>query len=479
VTDVVVVQNFTVTTAEGRFLLACPRLSAGRGRVIGLAGASGSGKTTLLRAMAGLLPPGSSATGTLTVADAAPLSLTGHRLREFRRDRVAYVGQDPASRLNPRLRVGSLLTEVAPGNRADHAQVLADLGLPHEVLRKRVHQLSGGQQRRVALARALVCDPAVLLLDEPTAGLDPALRLRFGELIQDRARQGTTMVIACHDHEWADRFADEIVDLDHGVSTVASAATNAPPTAGSPTVLRVVDLTVHIGPDEGSPLLAGIDLSVARGEAVGVVGDSGAGKTTLARAIAGLMTGTSGRISLHGHELPLQARGRGRERSRGLQLVPQDPLGTLNPARTVGATLLRPLRLRDRSVSRHALGAQIRALLQSVGLPSDFAERHPHELSGGQRQRVSLARALAAEPAVLVCDEITSALDPDSSASIMALVGSLRAERGLAVVVISHDLAVVAAHTTTALHLSGGRVVAYGPTADVLGGRLCSPATSP
>ncbi|GAA1957354.1 ABC transporter ATP-binding protein [Amycolatopsis minnesotensis] len=463
-TDAVVVQDFTVTTAGGQALVRCPRLLAGRGRVIGLVGSSGSGKTTLLRAMAGALPPEASARGTLTVADTAPVELAERALREFRRHRVAYVGQDPASRLNPRLRVGALLAEVGGGSGA---QALADVELPETLLRKRIRQLSGGQQRRVALARALVRDPAVLLLDEPTAGLDAGLRDRLGDLVRGKARGGATVVIACHDHDWIDRIADEVVDLDGSLDAAAETRTPPSPTAsGAPIVLRVDSLSVRA--DTGANLVTDIGFTVSRGEAVGIVGRSGAGKTTLARAVAGLTGRTTGRISLHGTELPSRARRRDRGQLGRIQLVPQDPLGTLNPSRTVGATLRRPLRLRDRAASRGALDARIEALLETVGLPPDFAVRYPHELSGGQRQRVSLARSLATEPDLLVCDEITSALDPVSSASIMALVDRLRAERGLAVLVISHELEVVAAHTTTALHLDGGRVVAHGATKDVL-----------
>ncbi|WP_215545278.1 ATP-binding cassette domain-containing protein [Amycolatopsis sp. CA-230715] len=212
--------------------------------------------------------------------------------------------------------------------------------------------------------------------------------------------------------------------------------------------------------------MADIGFTVSRGEAVGVVGRSGAGKTTLARAVTGLTAASTGRISLHGKDLPSRARRRGRDLLGRIQLVPQDPLGTLNPSRTVGATVGRSLRLRGVADP----GTRIESLLETVGLSPSLADRYPHELSGGQRQRVSLARALAAEPDLLVCDEITSALDPASSASIMALVDRLRAERGLAVLVISHELEVVAAHTTTALHLADGRVVGYGATGDVLTG---------
>jgi peptide/nickel transport system ATP-binding protein len=214
-------------------------------------------------------------------------------------------------------------------------------------------------------------------------------------------------------------------------------------------------------------VLSGVEFELEAGDALAVVGPSGAGKTTLGRLVVGLHTRGSGTVRLDGVALHRRAERRSPAQRRRVQLVPQDPLGSLNPRRTVGATLARPLALHARCPAG-ARPDRVRELLDAVGLPAELAERYPDTLSGGQRQRVAIARALAAEPDVLVCDEITSALDPHTAGDVMALLGDLRARRGLALLLISHDLELVATHTRRVLALEGGRTVAYGPTATVL-----------
>lgn len=234
-------------------------------------------------------------------------------------------------------------------------------------------------------------------------------------------------------------------------------------------MLTVRDLSAWVGiGTRRRPILCEVDLDVAAGSCLAVIGASGAGKTTLARAITGLHRPTRGKIVLHGAPLnPWVGRRIGDQRRR-LQLVPQDPLGTLNPSRTVGAAIGRPLRL-HRRVSPSEVTCGVETLLSQVGLPAAFARRYPHELSGGQRQRVSIARALAADPDVLLCDEVTSALDPGTAAAIMTILGRLRTDHRLALVLISHDLRLVAEHSGTVLVLDEGRAIEAGPTTTVLG----------
>ncbi|MCE0446042.1 dipeptide/oligopeptide/nickel ABC transporter ATP-binding protein [Streptomyces tricolor] len=202
------------------------------------------------------------------------------------------------------------------------------------------------------------------------------------------------------------------------------------------------------------------------GSALGIVGASGSGKTTLVRAVVGLQRVGSGSLSLDGTPLSTGLRGRTREQRRRIQLVTQNPLGALNPSRTIGAALGRPLRL-HRRCPRSAVRDRVLDLLEQVGLPPAFADRYPHELSGGQRQRVAIARALAADPDVLICDEITSALDAGTGEAIMDLLTGLRERRGTTLILISHDLPLIADRTDTVLVLDAGRVVESGRTADV------------
>ncbi|MGW7366119.1 ABC transporter ATP-binding protein [Streptomyces sp. NPDC054841] len=468
------VTDLTIAAPDGRLLLDGAGMKVRPGRITALTGPSGTGKTTLLRAVAGVLAPGMRRTaGRVEVLGRDVLELAPSELRLLRRHRLAYVGQDPGSGLNPRMKVRRLLAEVAVDRSSEaldallaEVQLPTDNGLPD----RGTKGLSGGQQRRVALARALARRPAILLLDEPTAGLDPEVRDEIAELLRHLAvNHRLAVALSCHDSDLVSRLADDVVDLSQGAVTPPRPdprVTGRPLPAGSP-VLEVSGLhAAFVQRGRRTPVLQDIDLTVAPGSSTGIVGASGSGKTTLVRAIVGLHRPTSGTVTLDGVPLATAAHGRTREQRRRLQLVPQDPLGTLNPSRTVGATIGRPLRLHRRT-GRDRSAARVLELLEQVGLPADFADRYPHELSGGQRQRAAIARALAADPDVLVCDEVTSAVDDGTAAAVMDLLEKLRAGRDLALVLISHDLRLIAGRTDSLLVLSAGRAVESGPTAQV------------
>ncbi|MFJ8504225.1 ABC transporter ATP-binding protein [Streptomyces avermitilis] len=476
VSPAVEVTSLTVAAPDGRLLVKEASLTVRPGRLVALTGPSGAGKTTLLRALTGLLPPGTTRTaGHVDVLGHDVFALPEKELRTLRGTRLAYVGQDPGSGLNPRMRIRALVRELAADRGPDAvAALLAEVRLPDDgrLAARRPGALSGGQQRRVALARALARRPDVLLLDEPTAGLHPELRDEIAELLRHLAREHhLAVVFSCHDPAVVERCADEVVELGTHLPTPsptpsltpAARAYAAPAVEGSPPALEVRDLHVAF---RGTPALTGVGLSVAPGSAAGIVGVSGSGKTTLVRTAVGLQRGTSGTVHLSGTALSTGLRGRTREQRRGLQLVTQNPLGALNPSRTVGAAVGRPLRLHRRCPSGE-VRERVADLLEQVGLPPAFAGRYPHELSGGQRQRVAIARALAAEPDVLICDEVTSALDPDTGGSIMDLLTGLRERHGTTLVLISHDLPLIAGRTDTVTVLEAGRVVESGRTADV------------
>ncbi|WP_307783636.1 ABC transporter ATP-binding protein [Streptomyces spinoverrucosus] len=473
---VVEVTDLTVAAPDGRLLLEHAALTLRPARVVALTGPSGSGKTTLLRAVMGLLPPGTTRReGRVEVLGQDVFALSERELRALRSRGLAYVGQDPGSGLNPRMRVRSLIRELSVDRAADTVgALLTEVRLPDtdgaggRLSARRPSALSGGQQRRVALARALARRPDVLLLDEPTAGLHPELRAEIGELLRHLAREHHLAVaLSCHDPELVERIADEVVELGVHLPAprkpVPSATAERRSPAGAAAVLEVRDLRVEFG---GSPVLDGVDLTVSAGSATGIVGASGSGKTTLVRAVVGLQPISSGTIRLDGTPLNTGLRGRDRERRRRLQLVTQNPLGALNPSRTVGSAVGRPLRLHRRCPAADIPG-RVADLLEQVGLPPAFADRYPHELSGGQRQRIAIARALAADPDVLICDEVTSALDTDTAEAIMDLLTRLRDQHGTALVLISHDLPLIADRTETVTVLDGGRVVEAGRTTDV------------
>ncbi|MFD7826766.1 ABC transporter ATP-binding protein [Kitasatospora sp. NPDC059803] len=457
------------------------------GRVTAITGPSGAGKTTLLRALVGAFPPGARVTtGTLDVLGHDILALPPEDLRRLRRHKLAFVGQDPGSDLNPRMRVDRLLTETAADRRRTSVpDLLRAVRLPvgERLEHRRPAGLSGGQQRRVALARALARRPEILLLDEPTAGLDPALRDDIADLLREIAdSDGLAIALTSHDPDFVARCADDVLALwpDRlaaapagapaavGAAAVAGAVAGVVPAtavqaarvrtraaSGMPPVVEVKALSAGIGTVRTRHrVFAAVDLALMPGTLTGITGPSGCGKSTLLRTLAGLHRPESGSVILHGEHLAPSYRRRSRDQRRRIQLVPQNPLGALNPAHTVGATLTRPLKLHF-GLPAARCEERVAELLTAVGLPPHYATRHPHELSGGQRQRVSLARALAAEPDVLLCDEVTSALDTDTAAALMDLLDDLRTSRGLAVVLVSHDLPLVTGHADHVLPLAG------------------------
>ncbi|MFG2826842.1 ABC transporter ATP-binding protein [Streptomyces sp. NPDC048434] len=466
----VTVTDLAIGFPDGPLLLQHTSLSLPTGGITALTGPSGSGKTTLLRALIGALPPGAQVTsGSLEVLGKDVCTLAPDALRALRRHRIAYVGQDPGSALNPRMTAGRLIAEVAtdPTPQAV-AALMTECRLPEDLAHHRPGALSGGQQRRLALARALARHPDVLLLDEPTAGLDTALRDEIVGLLRRLATdRGIAVLLACHDPHVVEACADTVITLrapatPHSGTGDPLRKTDRRPVPEPPAAptdgLRAARLEVaftHRGHTHQA--LKEADFHAPPGSATGIIGPSGSGKTTLLRTLAGLQKPDAGTLTWNGRPLPAQARRRNRDQQRRIQLIPQNPLGALNPARTIGASLTRPLQL-HRTVSRSEMPARVDALLDDVGLPADFAARYPHELSGGQRQRASIARALATDPDLLLCDEVTSALDPTTATAVMELLTRLRAECRLTLVLVSHELDLITAYTDSVHLLREGRV---------------------
>ncbi|WP_067533371.1 ABC transporter ATP-binding protein [Nocardia crassostreae] len=456
------ITDLTMTVPGGSTLLQPISLHARPGTLTALTGPSGSGKSTLLRALLGHVPTAAVVSGSVRVGDHSPLTLDPRALRAFRRHHITYTGQDPAAALNPTMRIRALLTECADPEHAE--QALAAVELPDTHLRRRPAELSGGEQRRVALARALARRTPVLILDEPFAGLHGRLQRSIARLLRTMViEDGMTLVVSGHHHDVLHEIADEVRALGSPLpgsplpgsplpgsplpgsplldspppasSTASSSPISSASAAPAEPVLAVTDLRVT---RDRRPVLEGIDLIVGAGEAIAVVGPSGAGKSTLARAIVGLQRTTGESVSVSGRA----------------GFVPQDSTGSLNPRRTVAQTLRK--------------APDVAAALRTVELDPQLAQRYPHELSGGQRQRVALARALTTNPALLVCDEITSALDPATADAIMGLLDRLRREQRLALLVISHDMRLVARYCTGMSVLESGRIVESGPVVDLL-----------
>jgi peptide/nickel transport system ATP-binding protein len=470
-----------------------------RGELLGVAGRSGSGKTTVALSLLGHLRPGLALRGgSVRVAAVDPFAPGG--ARRVRGRVVSFLGQDPVAALHPRRR---LVTQVAEavvlrrppgarplsraGVRAEVARLLGSVRLPADpgFLRRYPHEVSGGQAQRVAVAMALAGAPDLLVFDEPTGGLDTVVAGRVRDLLAEVITVAAAVLVS-HDAHLIAALTGRALLLRSGrvvadgpprevlAPALAPVAVPAPVVAADPagSALRIDGLRAAHGGTVVVDLAgsAGADptpLDLAAGACLALVGPSGSGKSTLARCVVGLHRPDRGTIRLDGVPLAARAAERTADQRRALQLVAQDSVGTLNPRETVRAALLRPMRAL-RGLPAAQADAETDRLLDRVHLPAAVADRRPGTLSGGERQRVNLARALAAAPSVLVCDEITSALDPEIGAAVIDLLDELRATLGLTVLLVTHDLGVVARCAGQVAVLDAGRVVERGPTAGLL-----------
>jgi peptide/nickel transport system ATP-binding protein len=476
--------------------------SLAKGEVLALIGESGSGKTTIALALMGYGRGGCELSGSVRVAGEDVLALGPAELAAFRGARVAYIAQSAAAAFNPAKTILEQVIEPAVAHglmsrrtaRGKAVELFRDLALPspETIGRRYPHQVSGGQLQRVMAAMALITDPALVILDEPTTALDvttqiEALRV-FKKVVRER---GATAVYVSHDLAVVAQMADRIVVLKQGTvreigaieqvlrapaddytrSLIAAATPRAPanPVAEAPAapVLEVCGVWAGYGPRdaEGLPrslILHDIDLCIRRGATVGVIGESGSGKSTLARVVAGLLPAAHGRVLLNGAELPAGIEARTRDQLRRIQIVFQNADTALNPAQTVRQALQRPMALYGLG-GREEQERRMLELLDLVRLPAALADRRTAELSGGQKQRINLARAVAAQPDLILCDEVTSALDTVVAAAILDLIAELRRELGVAVMFISHDLATVRAICDEVSVFYAGRQVEHGP----------------
>ncbi|MFV2215060.1 ABC transporter ATP-binding protein [Actinomadura sp. LOL_016] len=464
------VSDLRVRTA-GRTLVDGVSFTVPEGRALALVGASGSGKTTTGLALLGEHPPGATVTGTVRVGGMWPAPP----------GTVGYIPQHPSSVLNPARRIGSVLKGVARLHRTRLPAALDAARLPADrsFLRRFPHQLSGGQQQRLVLAQALLTSPKAIVADEPTTGQDAITR---GELVATLDGLGVTLVLLSHDLDVVRALADDVVVLRDGKvaeagpsvldaprGEYATALVAAQPAPSAPVAaralpdaprLRIRDLTAGY---RGRPAVHRIDLDVAAGERLGIVGRSGSGKTTLARCAAGLHPWTRGEVTVDAVALPSRPRQRTPAHRTLVQYVFQDARASFDPWRSVHDQVARTAeRLRELPPRRAA--SEALDTLRRMGLDDSVTRHRPHRLSGGELQRAALARALLADPRVLICDEITSGLDTLTQATILDLL----AELDLTLVFISHDLGVVARIADRVAVVHSGHLVEHGPTARVL-----------
>jgi peptide/nickel transport system ATP-binding protein len=568
--SLVEVRNLRVElTGSGHDVVDGISFSIDAGEVVGLVGESGSGKTTIGTALLGATRRGAEIVeGEIVIDGIGILDLTEAEMRKLRGSLVAYIPQDPTASLNPSIRIGRQLEEMlelhADGwgdeqRRARLESALAEVKLPatEEFLRRFPHQLSGGQQQRVAIAMAFILRPKLIVLDEPTTGLDVTTQAHVLETVRDLcdahhvaglyvthdlavvanlahrvlvAYSGRLVELGSREdvfdrpvHPYTKRLLASIpvvtgrrtldpipgqapppgsrpphcffaprcaavlpvctsedpalVEVSDGHAALcfranelfaAEAATAPPPrrvlAEDAESILAVRDLETFYGSRQ---ILFDVSISLRPHECLALVGESGSGKTTLARSIIGLATKWNGEIAYKGRPLEHTARGRPASVRRELQYIFQSPYTSLNPRRSIEQSVGLPLRhffgLKGRAAHERVLWA-----LDAVSLPARYASRYPDQLSGGERQRVAIARALVCEPEVLICDEITSALDVSVQASIVRLLEQLQAEHGLALLFVTHNLALVRSVADRVVVMNRGRIVESGETDDVL-----------
>jgi len=496
----VAVQGLRIVAGEGdagQVIVHDLSFAVKPGEVLALIGESGSGKTTTALALMGYAREGCRiAAGTVEIGGVDVLSLDGEGQRRLRGRTVAYVAQSAAQSFDPSRTLIDQVTEPARihglmSPAAAKAKALAlfhELALPDpdHIGERYPHQVSGGQLQRIMAAMALITDPDLIILDEPTTALDVTTQIEvlraFRRVVRERR---ATAVYVSHDLAVVAQMADHILVLREGrmrewggtnrvITAPEDDYTRRLLAAARPEVqevaaargeaellLEVRDLAAGYGPLDAAgrhqvPILQDIELRLHRGQAIGVIGESGSGKTTLARAIAGLVKPSGGSILFNGSYLAPTLAKRRKDELRRIQIVFQMADTALNPAHTIEAILARPLQF-FHGLRGAPLQARIGELLDLVKLPQSLRQRRPSGLSGGQKQRVSLARALAAKPDLILCDEVTSALDTVVGAAILELIADLRRTLGVSFLFISHDMHTVRAVCDEIVVMQGGR----------------------
>lgn len=489
--------------------------SVAAGECLGVVGESGSGKSQTFLAAMGLLDSNARVSGGVLFQGSNLLDLPVSQLNRIRGNRISMIFQDPLTALTPHLRIGEQMREVLQThqNMSNHdarqscLRWLEQVRIPEAAhrLTQYPHELSGGMRQRVMIAMAMLCEPELLIADEPTTALDVTIQAEILDLMDELRRDhGTAVVLITHDmgvvarmcdrvqvmrngqyveqgsceevfyaarHEYTkmlldavprirvavaeDIHADATAGEDGAASDQVDALTAAASDTGegsvqADTILEVSKLRVTFPVHSGwfarkreLRAVDGIGFSLAEGETLGIVGESGSGKSTLARAILQLIVPTSGRVNWHGKELTRLGRDSLKRFRQDAQIVFQDPLASLNPSMTIGDSIAEPLRVFEPGLDKQARTQKVANMMERVGLSYTLINRYPHELSGGQNQRVGIARAMMSSPRLLICDEAVSALDVSIQAQIIELLKDLQNEFGLSLIFISHDLSVV------------------------------------
>jgi peptide/nickel transport system ATP-binding protein len=473
--------------------------SVNSGESVGLVGESGSGKSQTALSLLGLLPGNAQVTGSIRFDGIELTDCDEKQLDDVRAQRIGIVFQDPMQALNPYVRIGKQLRRIplkhglATEDTADSSviEMLKRVGLPDAERQFRAfpHELSGGMRQRVMIASALICEPDLLIADEPTTALDVTVQAQILDLLE-ALRDDTALLLITHDLGIVASRCERLLVFEAGRLVESGATTSVFASPENEHTKRLLATALRIDRGEiqratNGKTVLGVDgasvshldsakqqvvavtdvsLSLHEAETLAIVGESGSGKSSLVRALLGLIPMRAGRVVYAGEPLQGTVQSRAASQRRDLQLVFQDPVAALNPQMRIATIVGEPLRVHETSLSTEVRKERVISILNKVGLDESYLRRFPHQLSGGQAQRVAIARALILEPRILICDEAVAALDGSVREQVLDLLRDVQRDSGLSIIFISHDLAVVrsVSHRVAVMYL--GRLVEVADT---------------
>ncbi|OSP56457.1 ABC transporter ATP-binding protein [Pseudoruegeria sp. SK021] len=471
-----------------------------RGETLAILGESGSGKSVSASAILNLIdmPPGEITSGEILFENRNLFEMTAEDRRQLNGHRIAMIFQDPLSHLNPVYSVGFQIAETMTAHGVSRAQtrartieLLKRVGIPDAETKVDAypHQFSGGQRQRIMIAMALALKPDILIADEPTTALDVTVQAQILALLEELQQEtGMGLLLITHDLGVVAEVADRVVVMNSGqivetgtardvyhnpthpytkkliAAIPGNGAMATPLDTGIKPILEISGLTKHYA---AFVALDQVSLTVLPGESVAIVGESGSGKSTLAKTVLRLEEATSGAALFEGRDLVTMSPKELFHTRRDIQMVFQDPTQSLNPRMTIFDIIAEAFVIHPEILAKPHWKARVSQLLEQVGLKPEHMYRYPHQFSGGQRQRIAIARALALEPKLIVCDEAVSALDVSIQAQVLALLTGLQNELGLSYLFIAHDLPLVRDFAHRVIVMKSGKIVEQGPVQQI------------
>lgn len=483
------VKDLKLGTAE-QVLVEDVNFKLNKGQVLGVVGESGSGKSLVSLAIIDLLP---------NAVHKVSGEINFYQEQGPGQKKVAMIFQEPMTSLNPVIKIGDQINEAINIWNTSHLfsaeelLTLVKIKTPELALNKYPHEMSGGQKQRVMIAIALACNPSFLIADEPTTALDATVQREVIDLLKEIIEErNLSMLFISHDLALVAQVSDEIMVMHKGrvvekgtrdevyktpketytktllESRIDISDPKSDSVSSADTLLKVEGLNVSYGKkklfggNNRTQVLHDLSFEMKTDSTLGVVGESGCGKTTLGKVLVGLVNKDSGKVIYKGNQI-LENESDISHRDSRIQMIFQDPFGSLNPKMTIGSAILEVVLFHRKGTGKEKAKQEVEELLVNVGLYKEDFYKYPHEFSGGQRQRISIARTVAAQPELIICDESVSALDVSIQGVVLSLLNELKSKYGFSYLFISHDLAVVRHFCDEIIVLDSGKIVESGP----------------